>query len=77
MCMHASLTLSLPRNTPQACPEGYRVDHNISSECLPCEDPAVPRDYFFLGFVCLVCVGVRLSIIATTTVGKPRWSAKL
>ena len=80
--LFSSLTPSLPPSLPpshplQACPVGYRVDRNISSECLPCEDPAVPRDYFFLGFVCLVCIGVRLSVIATSTVGKPGWSAKL
>jgi hypothetical protein len=47
-----------------------------SSECLPCSDPAVLRDYFFLGFVCLVCVGVRLAVIAASTIGKPGWAPK-
>lgn len=60
----------------QACPTGYRVDQN-TSECLPCGDPAVLRDYLFLGFVCLVCVAVRLSVIAATTVGKPQLAVKL
>ena len=61
----------------QACPTGYRVDGNGSSECVACDQSAVTRDYFFLGFVCLVCIGVRLSVIAGTTVGKPRWVPKL
>ena len=67
----------------QACPTGYRVlpDSNgttgNSSLCVLCDDPAVLRDYFFLGFVCMVCIGVRMSVIATSTIGKSGWASKL
>ena len=69
MCIH-------PLSFFQACPTGYRVTGNGSSECLPCSDPAILSDYFFLGFVCLVCVGVRLAVVAVSTIGKPGWAPK-
>ena len=60
----------------QACPEGYRVGTN-SSLCVSCDDPALMRDYLFLGFVCLVCVLVRLAIIVAANVGESGWPSKL
>lgn len=60
----------------QACPSGFRVNRS-TSECVQCEDGAVLRDYLFLGFVCLVCVAVRLAIVRATNVHKPPNLAKL
>ena len=75
----SSLATPLPNSPPlihQACSTGSRVDSN-SSLCVQCDDPALLRDYFFLGFLCLVCVAVRLAVIVSANIGQPRWVAKL
>ena len=60
----------------QECPRGYRTS-NMSSECLPCSDQGSLRDYMFLGFFCLLCITIHLSIISLANNGRRAGPAKL